>query len=91
MLLSETTREHIPVHVIKAILNLGIRLVRPGLDRPKHGHFLFWFLPIGGEQQDGVMIRFDKKGEGEGLVCIAEVRVATRNKCSLRIYGFQFA
>ena len=31
--------EHIPVHVIKAILKRGIRLVRPALNRPKHGCF----------------------------------------------------
>ena len=33
--------EHIPVHVIEAILKHGIRLVRPALDRPKHRCFLF--------------------------------------------------
>jgi hypothetical protein len=33
--------EHIPVHVIKAVLKLGIRLVGPALNRPEHGRFLF--------------------------------------------------
>jgi hypothetical protein len=33
--------EHIPVHVIEAILKRGIRLVAPALNRPEHGCFLF--------------------------------------------------
>jgi hypothetical protein len=33
--------EHIPVHVIEAILKCGIRLVGPVLNRPEHGRFLF--------------------------------------------------
>ena len=33
--------EHIPVHVIDAILKRGIRLVGPALNRPEHGRFLF--------------------------------------------------
>jgi hypothetical protein len=88
------------------------------LDRPEHGHFLFQFLSIGWEQQNGVMVRFDEGRAGEGFVCIVEVRVAmvenatslfnmlikfrkpcsqishvkipSYNKCSLRMYGFQF-
>ena len=32
--------EHIPVHVIEAILKNGIQLGRPALDRPEHGRFL---------------------------------------------------
>ena len=62
--------------MIKTILKRGIGLVRSALDRPKHGRFLFWFLPIGGQQQDGVMVRFDKRRAGEGRECIAKVRVA---------------
>ena len=33
--------EHIPVHVIEAILKRGIRLVGPALNRPERGWFLF--------------------------------------------------
>ena len=50
--------EHIPIHVIEAVLKRGIRLVRPALNRPEQGHFLFKFLSIGWEQQNGVMVRF---------------------------------
>ena len=33
--------EHIPVHVIKAILKRGIRFVVPALNTPERGNFLF--------------------------------------------------
>jgi hypothetical protein len=62
--------------VIEAILKRGIRLVGPALNRPEHGRFLFKFLSIGWEQQNGVMVRFSERRAREGFVCIAEVRVA---------------
>ena len=33
--------EHIPIHVIEAVLKRGIRLVGPTLDRPERGSFMF--------------------------------------------------
>ena len=48
--------EHIPVCVIKTVLKRGFRLVRPALNRPQHKYFLFEFLPIGREEQNGVVI-----------------------------------
>ena len=60
--------------MIKAILERGIRLIRPALDWPEHGRFLF--LSIGWEQQNGVKFRFAKGRAVEGFVCIAEVKVA---------------
>jgi hypothetical protein len=39
----------------------------------KHRHFLFEFLPIGLEEQDGVVVRFAERRAGEGLVSIPEV------------------
>ena len=34
------------------------------------GYFLFEFLPIGKEKQDGVVVRFSERRAGEGLVSI---------------------
>jgi hypothetical protein len=65
--------EHIPVHMIKTILKHGFRLVRPALNSTNHGYFLFEFLPIGREEQDGVVVRFAERRVGEGLVSILEV------------------
>ena len=74
--------EHIPVHVIKAILKLGIRLVGPALNRPEHGRFLFEFLSIGWEQQNGVVVRFAERRTRKGFVCVAEIRVAMIQSCA---------
>jgi hypothetical protein len=48
--------EHIPVHVIKTILKHGFQLVRPALNRPLHGYFLFQFLPIGRVEKNADII-----------------------------------
>ena len=61
--------------MIEAILKRGIRLVRPALNIPEHGRFLFQFLSIGWDQQNGVVVRFAKRKAREGFVFIAEVRV----------------
>ena len=42
---------------------------------PKHGYFLFEFLPIGREKQNGVVVRFAERMTGDGLVGIPEVGV----------------
>jgi hypothetical protein len=60
---------------IKTILKRGFRLVRPALNSTKHGYFLFEFLPIGREEQDGVVVRFAERKAGEGLVSIPEVGI----------------
>lgn len=62
--------------VIKTILKCGFLLVRPALNSPQHGYFLFEFLPIGREDQNRVVIRFAAGRAEEGLVGIPEVVVA---------------
>ena len=62
--------------MIKTILKRGFRLVRLALNSTKHGHFLFEFLPIGREEQDGDVVRFAERRVGEGLVSILEVWIA---------------
>ena len=68
--------EHIPVHLIKTILKHIFRLVRPALNSTKHGYFLFEFLPIGLEEQDGDVDWFAVRRAGEGLLSIQEVWIA---------------
>jgi hypothetical protein len=67
--------ERITVRVIKTILKCGFRLVRPALNSPYHGYFLFEFLPIEKEEQNGVVVRFAERRAREGLVGMAEVGV----------------
>ena len=62
--------------MIEKILTRGFRLVRPALNGPCHWYILFEFLPIGGEKQNGVVVRFAGRRAGEGIVCITEVRVS---------------
>jgi hypothetical protein len=40
--------EHIPIHVIEAVLKRGIRLVGPALNRPSQS-VMFWALSVGCE------------------------------------------
>ncbi len=49
--------EHVPVHVIKTVLQYSVRLVRPALNCPEGGCFSFQFLPISRQEQNGRMIR----------------------------------
>ncbi len=68
--------EHVPVHVIKTVLQYSVRLVRPALNCPEGGCFSFQFLPISRQEQNGRMIRFAERWAGERFVGIPERRVA---------------
>ena len=57
--------EHIPVCLIKTTLKSVFRLVRPVLNIPYYGYFLFEFLPIGREEQSGVVVRFSERRAGD--------------------------
>ncbi len=59
--------EHVPVHVIKTVLQYSVRLVRPALNCPEGGCFSFQFLPISRQEQNGRMIWFAERWAGERL------------------------
>ncbi len=64
--------EHVPVHVIKTVLQYSVRLVRPALYCSEGGCFTFQFLPISRQEQNRRVIRFAERWAGEGLVCVPE-------------------
>ena len=69
--------EHIPWYVQDCDQNnIEVWILIGQTSIPQHGYFLFEFLPIGREDQNGVVIRFAERRGEEGLVGIPEVGVA---------------
>ncbi len=59
--------EHVPVHVIKTVLQYSVRLVRPALNFPEGGCFSFQFLPISSRSRTEEWSDLPKGGRGSNL------------------------